>query len=80
MLRKLRGNANGFCPGISEPPEVARHWLPSGDEKAIRVLVTDAQSSEKYLRGIASLARRARFLAQKQGRLQPTFQDLATAL
>lgn len=44
------------------------------------MLVTYAQSSEKYLQGIESLARRARYLARNAGREQPTFQDVATAL
>lgn len=59
---------------------VARHWLPGGDEKAIRVLTAYARSSEKYLQGIESLTRRARFLAKKEDRATPTFQDVATAL
>ena len=70
--------ADSLCEADLEA--VARHWLPGGDEKAIRVLVTYAQSSEKYLQGIESLARRARFLAKKAGRAQPTFQDAAAAL
>jgi len=59
---------------------VAQHWLPDGDEKTIRLLITYAQSSEKYLQGIDSLVRRARFLAHKAQRAQPTFADVAAAL
>jgi len=59
---------------------VARHWLPGACAKSIRVLVTYAQSSEKYLQGIESLARRARFNARKANRETPSLQDVAAAL
>ena len=66
--------------GEEDLTAVARYWMPGGDEKAIRLLITYAQSSEKYLQGIESLVRRARFLASKAGHEQPTFQDVAAAL
>ncbi len=59
---------------------VARYWLPAGCEKTMRLLVTYAQSSEKFLQGIAALARRSRFLARKAGRETPSFVEVAEAL
>jgi hypothetical protein len=59
---------------------VAKHWLPSGNAKTIRLLITYAQSSEKYLQGIESLVCRARFQSAKAGRSEPRFEDVAAAL
>jgi hypothetical protein len=59
---------------------VAEHWLPGGNAKAIGLLVTYAQSSEKYLQGVESLVRRACFLARKASQEQPTAADVAAAL
>lgn len=64
----------------SDLAAVARFWLPTGEEDAIQLLTGYARSSEKYLQGIESLVRRARFLASKAGRGQPTFIDVAEAL
>jgi hypothetical protein len=59
---------------------VAGYWMPSGDERAIGTLVDYAKSSQKYLQGIASLAKRARYLAKKQGRKEPVYGDVIAAL
>ena len=66
--------------GEEDLAAVARHWMPGGEEKAIRALIAYAQSSEKYLQGIESLVRRSRYIAAKANRTQPTFQDVAAAL
>ncbi|MDR3401836.1 MAG: AAA family ATPase [Chthoniobacter sp.] len=66
--------------GEDDLKAVARHWLPGADADAVETLTTYAQSSEKYLQGIESLARRSRFLAKKASRSEPTFQDVVSAL
>ncbi len=59
---------------------VARHYLPEGDAKSIRTLVAYARSSQKYLQGMAVVARRAYFIAAKGKCSNPTFADVAQAL
>jgi hypothetical protein len=58
---------------------VAQTFLPDGDADSIDLLVSYAQGSEKYLAGIESLAARARYLAGKAGRAEPTFLDVSCA-
>jgi len=59
---------------------VARALLPDGDSKSIDLLVTNAQSSEKYLAGIEIVAKRARYLAKKQGRENVLRADIKNAI
>jgi hypothetical protein len=78
--RKAPRRCEGKGLGEQDLEAVANYSLSGGDAKSIRLLVAYAQSSEKYLQGIALLARRARFLASKAGRERPRFQDVAAAL
>jgi hypothetical protein len=47
---------------------VAKSLLPEGDPKSIEILRAYAQGSAKYLAGIEAVVRRARFLANQEGR------------
>ena len=59
---------------------VARHWMPHGDSRTIRLLSAYARASDKYLAGIEKLTRRAFYLAAQAGRNAPTFADVKCAL
>lgn len=59
---------------------VARALLPEGDAKSIELLVCYAQSSQRYLAGIESAIKRARYLAQKDSRDRAAFRDIAQAI
>ncbi len=59
---------------------VARALLPEGDAKCIELLVCYAQSSQRYLAGIESAVKRARYLAQKDSRDSAAFRDIAQAV
>jgi hypothetical protein len=59
---------------------VARVLLPEGDKKSIVALVLYAQASGKYLAGIESAVRRARFLARHDGRNAVVFGDIKSAV
>jgi histone H3/H4 len=59
---------------------VARVFVPEGNERSIETLVAYAQGSAKYLAGIESIARRARYLANKASRDQVEFKDIKTAI
>lgn len=64
----------------SDLEAVARHLLPNGDKRSIEALVAYAQGSAKYLAGIETAARRARYLAHESGRDQVTFPDVKEAI
>jgi hypothetical protein len=59
---------------------VARRLFPEGDESAITGLVCYARTSSKYLAGIEQIVKRARFLARRDGRVQASALDVASAL
>jgi histone H3/H4 len=59
---------------------VARSLLPEGDRKSIETLVAYAQASAKYLAGIETVVRRARFLAAKENRSAVSFADIKLAI
>jgi hypothetical protein len=59
---------------------VAGYWLPNGDEESINTLIDYADGSRKYLQGIESLVSRARLLARRCGRSEPTHDDVKAAL
>lgn len=59
---------------------VAEYLLPEGDSKSIEGLVVYAQSSAKYLQAIEAAVKRARFLAQREGRSLLTTRDIREAV
>ena len=59
---------------------VARAVMPNGCATSLRILVTYARASKRYLAGIQSLAKRARFMARNDGRSEPLLTDLSRAL
>ena len=59
---------------------VARALLPGADKQTIKALVLYAQASVKYLAGIDSAAKRARFLAARDGRENVAFSDVRRAI
>lgn len=59
---------------------VAGALLPDAAGDCLRMLVAYARTSEKYLAGIESLARRALYVAAKAGRQKPSLVDVSTAL
>jgi hypothetical protein len=66
--------------GEDDLAKVARALLPEGDSKSIELLVTYAQASAKYLAGIESAVRRARYLAKKESRDRVTCADIRHAI
>lgn len=64
----------------SDLEAVARHLLPNGDKLSIETLVAYAQGSAKYMAGIETAARRARYLAHEAGRDQVIFSDVKEAI
>ncbi len=60
--------------------KVARSLLPEGDSDSIQALAKYANTSAKYLAGIESAVRRARYLAQKDGREKVTASDIQCAI
>lgn len=63
-----------------ELEDIARHLLPKGDGKSIEALVAYAQASSKYLAGIESAARHAKYRADKAGRNRVEFADVKEAI
>jgi len=59
---------------------VVRSLLPGGDRKSIETLVAYAQASAKYLAGIETVVRRARFLAAKEDQTKVLFADIKKAI
>lgn len=66
--------------GEEDLAKVAKALLPEGDAKSIEILVRYAQSSAKYLAGIESATRRARYLANKSGREKVERADVKRAI
>lgn len=64
----------------SDLSKVAKVLLPEGDAKAVEILVRYAQGSAKYLAGIESAVRRARYLAKKEGRDKASRDDIKRAI
>jgi hypothetical protein len=60
--------------------KVAKVLLPKGDSKSIEILVRYAQSSAKYLAGIETTVRRARYLARKEKREKVERADIKRAI
>jgi len=65
---------------VADLNRVAVSLLPEGDARALEYLVNYAQSSSKYLAGIESVVRRARYLAKKEERLKVTTADIRRAI
>ena len=59
---------------------VAKASLPGGDADSIEMLVRHAQGSAKYLAAIEAATRRARFLAERDGRVEIGRQDVKRAI
>jgi len=59
---------------------VARYHLPKGNAKAIETLALYAQASAKYLAAIETTVKRAAFLANREGRAEPGFEDIKSAI
>jgi hypothetical protein len=66
--------------GEEDLTKVAKALLPAGDAKSIEILVRYAQSSAKYLAGIETAVRRARYLAKKDGRERVERADIKRAI
>lgn len=60
--------------------KVAKSLHPAGTDPEIEILVRYAQGSAKYLAGIESLMKRARYLAGKAQRTKVTFADIKRAI
>jgi hypothetical protein len=59
---------------------VSKAFVPEADANSIDLLAAYAYGSAKYLAGIESVARRARYLAGKAGREKVTFGDIKRAI
>jgi hypothetical protein len=59
---------------------VARALLPEGEPASLEMLVRYAQGSAKYLAGIETATRRARFLARQDGRAEVARRDVKRAI
>lgn len=59
---------------------MAKALLPEGDAKSIEILVRYAQSSAKYLAGIQTTVRRARYQAKKDKRDKAERADIKRAI
>ena len=66
--------------GEADLAKVARALLPEGDNRSIELLVTYAQASAKYLAGIESAVRRARYLVRKEQRERVVSADIRRAI
>jgi hypothetical protein len=66
--------------GEEDLAKVAKTLLPAGDAKSIEILVRYAQSSAKYLAGIETAVRRARYLAKKENRERVERADIKRAI
>jgi hypothetical protein len=60
--------------------QVAATLLPEGIASALKIPVGYAQGSAKYLAGIESAVRRARYLAGQEGRSEATDKDIVSAI
>jgi hypothetical protein len=60
--------------------KVAEWQMPEGDDKSIRALVDYANGSAKYLAGIESVVKYARYLAQTDGRKATSRADVRRAI
>lgn len=66
--------------GEDDLSKVTKALLPAGDAKSIEILVRYAQSSAKYLAGIETAVRRARYLAKKENRERAERADIKRAI
>ena len=66
--------------GEEDLAKVAKTLLPNGDAKSIEILVRYAQSSAKYLAGIETAVRRARYLTKKDKRDTASRADIKRAI
>ena len=64
----------------SDLQAVAKAVLPEASAMVLRALATYASSSERYLAAIDSIAKRARFLAARDGRQDATEEDVRKAM
>jgi hypothetical protein len=59
---------------------VAKAVLPEADSKVLRALAIYARSSARYLAAIDAIAKRARFIAMRDGRAEATTADVRKAM
>ncbi|MEI7534119.1 MAG: ATP-binding protein [Verrucomicrobiae bacterium] len=59
---------------------VAKAVLPEADREVLRALAVYAQSSARYLAAIDSIAKRARYIATRDGRTEATAGDVRRAM
>ncbi len=59
---------------------VGRAVLPEASEKALKALALYAQASDRYLAAVDSIAKRAKYIAQLEGRPNCTTGDIHTAM
>jgi hypothetical protein len=59
---------------------VGRDVLPDASEEILKVLASYARVSARYLAAVDSIAKRAQFIAQRNGRAQCTAADVRTAM
>jgi hypothetical protein len=64
----------------SDLSAVAKSLLPEGDARSVAALVDFAEASAKYLAGIESAVRRARYVASRDGRQKVTSADIRHAI
>jgi hypothetical protein len=65
---------------LSDLMAVAKAVLPEADSKVLRALAIYARSSARYLAAIDSIAKRARFIAMRDGRHEATTADVRKAM
>ena len=66
--------------GEEDLAKVAKLKLPEGDGKSIEILVRYAQSTASYFAGIERAVRRARYVAEKAGRVKVERRDIKRAV
>lgn len=64
----------------SDLKAIARHHLPDAPKELIELLGAYARRSGKFIAGLEAVAKRARYLAHKDGREMPNGKDLETAM
>jgi hypothetical protein len=65
---------------LADLTAVGRAVLPKASEEILKVLASYARMSARYLAAVDSIAKRAQFIAQRNGRTQCTASDVRTAM
>jgi hypothetical protein len=65
---------------LADLTAVGRAVLPEASEEILKVLASYARMSARYLAAVDSIAKRAQFIAQRNGRTQCTASDVRTAM